>query len=118
MTEVLTQVGVGGILVLLILREVFGFLARRRLDNTEPGSRKSNTDKFKAVQSGVDAVLVRLDRIIERLDDVAEATRLARKQSEITGEMTERMSRAVSMLEETLTEAAGRRRTADTNPGL
>lgn len=115
MAELVTQVGVGGILALLILREVLGFLARRRLD-VDTGGRRPTSERFKTIQGGIDAILVRLDRIIEKLEYVADATRSARKQTEITGEMTERMCRTVAMLEETLNDI-GRRRTADTQPG-
>lgn len=116
MTELVTQLGIGGILVLLVVREFLTYLARRRDDSGDNSGRR-NTDRFKTIQGGVDAILVRLDRIVERLEDVVDATRAGRKQSEITGEMTERMCRAVATLEETINEA-GRRRTADTQPGV
>lgn len=116
MTEIVTQLGIGGILVLLVVREFLTYLARRRDDAGNNSGRRS-TDRFKTIQGGVDAVLIRLERIIERLDDVVENTRAARKQSEITGEMTERMCRAVATLEENLNDA-GRRRTVDTQPGV
>lgn len=116
MTDLVTQLGIGGILVLLVVREFLTFLARRRPDGAE--IRRPSADNFEAIQRGVDAVLVRLDRIVERLEDVADATRAARKQSIVTGEIAERMSRAVASLEETLNETLGRRRTVDTNPGV
>lgn len=118
MVDAVTQVTVGGIVALLILREVFSHLQRRK-DNGIGSNTKGrrDTDKLKSVQASLDAVLQRLDRIVERLEDVVDATRAGRKQSEITGEMTERMCRAVATLEETINEA-GRRRTADTQPGV
>ena len=117
----ITQVALGGIVALLILREVFQYLSKRKSSGTEPATamnkRRLTTDRVKHVQNGVDAVLSRLDRIIERLEDVAEQTRAARKQSAITGETTERMTRAVNQLEQTINAAMGRRRTSETSPG-
>lgn len=118
MIEGLTQVAIGGILALLILREVFDFIRKRRAYANDNHQRRPTGERLKEVANGVDAVLSRLDRIIERLDEVAAATKSARKQTEITGEMAERMSRAVSQLEETINDVALRRRTADTSPGV
>jgi uncharacterized protein YukE len=70
----------------------------------------------KNIQNSVDAVLSRLDRIIERLEDIGASTKAARKQSEITGEQTERMCRAVGQLENTINEYAAKRRQTDTQP--
>ncbi len=121
----ITQVALGGIVALLILREVFKYLADRKrpptvcaLATQDPSKRRRTTDRFKEVQSGVEAVLSRLDTIIERLDDVKTAVRASRKQSEITGEMAERMTRSVAHLEQTINDALGRRRTTDTSPGV
>lgn len=117
MTEIITQLSVGGIFALLVIREVLGFFARRRLSGLDaPTSGRRNTDKFKTIQSGVDAILGRLDRIVERLEDMRDATRHARKQSEITKEMTERVCRAVTQLEQTVGALA--RRSTDTQPGV
>ena len=113
MMQQLTNIGVGGILTILILRLVFDFLKHRR-DNGGNRARLS-TDKVKGIQSGVDAVLMRMDHIIDRLDSLADATKAARKQSEITCEQTERMMRAVAQLESTIGVMA--RRTAETQPG-
>lgn len=118
MAEIITQLGIGGILVLLVIREFLAFIARRKESESYTSTRRPTTDKFKTIQGGVDAILQRLDRIVERLEDLAGATRAARKQTEITGEMTERMCRAVGALEETLNDAATRRRTTDTSPGF
>lgn len=117
----ITQVALGGIVALLLLREVFQYLSKIRAPKGEDAASapktRPTTDRVKEVKNGVDAVLARMDRIIERLDDVSGAVRAARKQSEITGEMAERMTRAVGQLEETVNDALGRRRTSDTNPG-
>lgn len=121
MIENATEITVGGILTLLILREVFAFVVKvrdRSLDNgSSRGKTRRKTDPLLAVQTNVEAVLIRLDRIVDRLDDLAEETRSSRKQSEITGEQAERMMRCVCQLQETVDEAT-RRRTGDTNPGL
>jgi hypothetical protein len=111
MTGQLTSVGVGGILAILILRLVFDFLKHRRNGN---GRGRLGTDKVKGIQTGVDSVLMRMDHIIDRLDTMTEATKAARKQSEITCEQTERMTRAVYQLEQTIGVMA--RRTVETNP--
>jgi hypothetical protein len=117
----ITQVALGGILALMILREVFQYLAKRKAPPVcalESGpKRRPTNEQVKLVQSSVEAVLLRLDQIVERLEDVASAVKSARKQSEITGEMAERMTRAVSQLERTVIETLGRHRTADTSPG-
>lgn len=100
MIEDLTNVAVGGILALLILREVFNFVARLKANRINGiGGTHSIPNP-----AATNAVLARLDRIIERLDDIAEATRAARKQSEISGEQSERMIRAVYHLETTINE--------------
>jgi len=114
MMQQLTNIGVGGILTILILRLVFDFLKHRR-ENNGSGRGRLSTDKVKGIQTGVDAVLMRMDSIIDRLDDLAEATKAARKQSEITCEQTERMTRAVAQLETTIGVMA--RRTVETQPG-
>lgn len=114
----ITQVALGGIVALLILREVFAYLAKRKPNGEAGGKTRPNTDRVKNVQNGVDAVLSRLDRIIERLEDVTEQTKAARKQTEITGERTERITRQLEKIEETLTEveAATRRRATGPQP--
>lgn len=105
MIENLTNVAVGGILALLILREVFNFVARLKTSRNN-GTNHTGSKPGLAASA---AVLAKLDRIIERLDDIAEASRAARKQSEIAGEQTERMVRAVSQLETTINETALKR---------
>lgn len=112
MIENVTQIGIGGIFSIMVLRLVFDFVTKLRNGN---GKGRRDTDRFKDVQNSVGAVLIRLDRIIERLDEVAESTKAARKQSEITGEQTERVARGLSSLEQTIGALA--RRTADTQPG-
>ena len=113
MTEQLTNIGVGGILAILILRLVFDFLTNRR---NGIGRGRIPTDKIKGVQTGVDSVLMRLDLIVDRLDVLADASKAARKQTEIACEQTERMTRAVAQLEQTIGVIA--RRTIDTSPGV
>lgn len=115
MTEQLTNIGVGGILAILILRLVFDFLKHRR-DSNGNGRGRIPTDKIKGVQTGVDSVLMRLDLIVDRLDTVADASKAARRQTEIACEQTERMTRAVAQLEQTIGVIA--RRTIDTSPGV
>ena len=122
MIENATAVGVGGILALLVIREVFRFVVKLREGTLAPaganGKTRPKTDPIRAVQTNVEAVLIRLDRIVDRLDELSEETKLGRKQSEIAGEQTERMVRAVSQLEHTINEATQRRRSHETNPGL
>lgn len=113
MTGQLTSVGVGGILAILILRLVFDFLKHKRDGNGARG--RLSTDKVKGIQSGVDAVLMRMDHIIDRLDTMADAVKASRKQTEIACEQTERMTRAVAQLEQTIGVMA--RRTTETQPG-
>lgn len=122
MIENATQIGVGGILALLILREVFTFVGRLR-DKSSAGSEtpsktRPRTDPIRAVHMNVEAVLSRLDRIVERLEDLADETKNSRRQSEITSEQTERMVRAVGQLESTINDLTAKRRSGDTNPGL
>ena len=57
--DLVTQLGVGGIFAIIILREVFGFLAKKRDKN---GSSTAQTDMFtllRAIEGGT-AELVRL----------------------------------------------------------
>lgn len=112
MIQHLTQVGVGGIFAIMVLRLVFDFVTKLRNGN---GKGRRATDKFKDVQNSVEAVLIRLDRIIERLEDLAASTKETRKQSEVTCEQTERLARGLSSLEQTIGALA--RRTVDTQPG-
>lgn len=122
MTETLTQLGMGGILVLLVLREVFGFLAKRRLNGSAIGGppRRPGNDKVTSVQASVDAALAQLGRIIERLDDIAAATKAARKQSEITGEQAERIARHLERLGDILDkiDSSTRRRQTGASPAI
>lgn len=112
MTEHLTQIGVGGIFALMVLRLVFDFVARLRNGGNGKTKGRRDTDRFRDLQNSMGAVVLRLDRIIERLGDVAEETRAARKQGVVTGEQTERLTRAVFNLQ------AAIQRTPDTNPGI
>lgn len=116
MTEQLTEAAVVGVLALIILRETYQFVLKVR--NKEPTNGRRSTDKLKGVQSGVDAVLNRMDRIIERLEDIADATRLTRKQVQITGELTERLGRQVDALDDTITEVIAAHRRKDTQPNI
>lgn len=123
MIENATTIGVGGILALLIIREVFRFVAKLRDGSAQHnssgnGKTRPKTDPMRAVQTNVEAVLIRLDRIVDRLDDLGEEAKMGRKQSQIAGEQTERMVRAVDNLEQTINAVLGRRRTSDTSPGL
>jgi hypothetical protein len=113
----MTQAGVVGILALIILRETYQFVLKVR--NKDQGNGRRSTDKLQGVKSGVDAVLGRMDRIIERLEDIADATRMTRKQVQITGELTERLGRQVDALDETITEVmAAHRRKTETQPNI
>lgn len=114
MTQYLTELGVGGIFAILVLRAVFEYLKTRRESGIGRG--RISTDKVKGIQTGVDSVLMRMDHIIDRLDTVIDATKAARRQAEIACEQTERMTRAVAQLETTMGVIA--RRTADTLPGV
>lgn len=119
MTEHLTETAVVGVLVLIILRETYQFVVKVRDRSSSNGSRRPTTGEWKGIRSGVDAVLARMDRIIERLEDIGDATRLTRKQVQITGELTERLCRQVDTLDETITEVvAAHRRKQDTQPGI
>lgn len=111
------QLGLGGLVALMILREVFGFLAKRKSELEAADGITSRTrpksDKIRSVQDSVDAVLHRLDRIIEAVQDQNKETRAARRQSEITGEMCERVGRAVCGLEKTVERLTDTVATAD-----
>ena len=116
-----TQIVMGGVLALLIIREVFVFIVKirdRSADTGDNGRRRATTDPLRGMRKDVEAVLLRLDRIIERLEELSEETKCSRRQSEITFEQAERMTRAVSQLETVINEAALRRRSTETNPGL
>ena len=114
MAETAAQGSLAAIVALLILREVFAYLSKRKEAN---GARRT-TDKVNDLRMQLEGVISRLDRIIERLDDMALATKAARRQTEIATEQTERMVRAVSQLEKTFNDAGLHRRTHDTAPGV
>ena len=120
----ITQVALGGVLALFIIREVFRFVKALKTSEgstTMPApKRRPTTDRVKRVEDGVGAVASRLDRIIERLEDIAESTRATKKQTQITGELAERIVRHLDKLEEQLHafEASARRRTTGSHPAI
>jgi len=113
MVETATQISMGAIVSLLILREVFAYLLKRKDHDTA----KLSTDRTKEIMAQLENIIARLDRVIERLDDLSVATKQARRQTEIAAEQTERMVRAVSQFEKTFNGAGLHRRTQDTPAG-
>jgi hypothetical protein len=104
MNQILSEianVSLAGILVLLILREVFGYLQRRNGNGNGIGRKRTPTGPPRPTTSS-DQIIDRLDRIIDRLDELADATRAARKQTEINAEHHERVSRQLTALEATI----------------
>jgi hypothetical protein len=93
----MANVAVGGILALLIIREVFDFIRRRNGER-----RRRDTPPGKSLHS-TDAIIDRLDRIIDRLDELADCMREARRQAELNGEAQDRIKRHIGQLEQTLT---------------
>lgn len=65
MNELLTQVGVGGILAILILREVFGFLKNKK---NNPGTGVVSATDFREFQREVQYVST-CKQIVKRLDE-------------------------------------------------
>ena len=103
MSEIMQQianVAVGGILALLILREVFDFIRRRNGRSGE--SKRRDTPPAKPLHS-LDAIVDRLDRIIDRLDDLADCMRHTRRQTELNGEQQDRVKHQLEKVEENLT---------------
>lgn len=92
MTAEITQVSLAGVLAIMILREVLTHWNRRR---NEPAATS---------QINIDSILGRLDRIIDRLDDMADVNRDTRKQIQITTEQTARLCRAMAVLEDSITK--------------
>lgn len=118
MIDSLLQVSLAAVVSLLILREVFNYLSKRREAPAGVGRGRSDTDKVKNVQNSVDAVLSRLDRIIERLEDLGDSLRVTKKCTQINCEQTDKLCRQMTSLEETVAEAVSRRRSTDTQPAI
>lgn len=121
MTDVATEVAVGGMLAFLILREAFGFVVKLKDKLSAPSGsgRRQTGDMVKGVQNGVDAVLSRLDRIVERLEDIGDTLRATKKQTVLTGEKTEKLGRQTDAIEKTVAEIAlAHRRTTESQPTI
>jgi len=115
--EQITQVSLAGVLVLLILREVFAYL-RGRKNGDSPGSgRRPTSEKIQVIQHSVDAILSRLDRIIERLEDLADAARETRRQGGLTADNIDRVRRQLDQIEDAIDEIATKR-TSTTQPSI
>lgn len=64
MTEILTQLGVGGILIVVVLREVFAFLGKqKKQDETDKVSRSECNDHRSRIQ-----YLDNCTEIVKRMD--------------------------------------------------
>lgn len=79
MGEVLSQLGVGGLLALLLVREVLGFLGKRKAASNGGHDTKEIpawfvNEKFVQVVERITRTLENQEKLLERLLQVQEAT--------------------------------------------
>ena len=110
MNEVLLQLGVGGIFAILMVKTVLDFLHRRNGIMIDGATKKRPITGPKATIN-FDVVTDRLDRIIDRLDELMAIAKLTRKQAELNGEETERHQRLLTDALQRIEAATGRHST-------
>lgn len=91
------QITMAGVLALMILREVFGFLRARQAN----GNGRPSTTTL-ARKGDLQPVVDRLDRLIELEKEHGETNRLLKRMTEEIGESVERQNRAIDRLDSTI----------------
>lgn len=109
--DMLAEIAAGGLLALLIIREVFAH-QRARMSGTDAARKRPITGPKGEPAPALNAVTDRLDRIIGKIEDIMDISRETRKQSEVNGDRAERLTRSLSALDETISriEETSRRR--------
>lgn len=115
--DTLLQLGVGGIFAIMVIKLVFDFLQRKMNGFAYDGKKRPSTGpKPIPVAINVDGVTDRLDRIIDRLDELMAIAKLTRKQAELNGEQTERQQRSFNDVLTRIETAVQRRSTGPIEP--
>lgn len=109
MTELLTQLGVGGLLIYLFLRELFGFLKARRNGELEgktpvimcPLDRKGTIKNIEDLEEGLEKMTEKLNTIGANLDHgVKVAERNTEHSEEFVKTLANLTNASSNMLEE------------------
>ena len=103
--ELVLQLGVGGIFALLVIKMVFDFIQWRAGSEYVNGPKKRPITGPKMVP--VDPIIDRLDRINDRLGEIMDVAKSARKRAELNGENSERQLRLLNELETAIRRQIG-----------
>ncbi len=94
MIQDVAQITMAGVLALMILREVFGFLRARQAN----GNGRPATTSI-AKKGDLQPVVDRLDRLVELAKEQGEFSRGLKRMVEEIGETTDRQTRALDRLD-------------------